>query len=76
MMRSILLASLAFAYALGAKTLTLEQILPAPFPSELVAPVGDNVASVPNESGARNIWIAAAPDFKGVRVTSYNGGRP
>jgi dipeptidyl aminopeptidase/acylaminoacyl peptidase len=74
MMRSILLASLAFVYALGAKTFTLEQILSAPFPSELVAaPTGDKVAWVLNESGARNIWVAAAPDFKGVRVTSYTG---
>src|SRR6204780_196682 len=71
---SILLASLTLVCALGAKTFTLEQILSAPFPSELVAaPVGDKVAWAMNESGARNIRIAAAPDFKGVRVTSYTG---
>jgi Tol biopolymer transport system component len=50
------------------------QVLSVPFPSELVAaPAGDKVAWVQNASGARNIWIAAAPDFKGVRVTSYTG---
>jgi hypothetical protein len=37
----------------------------------VAAPTGDKVAWVLNESGARNIWIAAAPNFKGVRVTSY-----
>src|SRR2546422_6907891 len=54
------------------KTFTMEQVLSAPFPSELVvAPGGGKVAWLLNERGARNIWIAAAPDFKGVRLTSY-----
>jgi len=39
----------------------------------VAAPTGDKVAWVLNESGARNIRIAAAPDFKGVRVTAYTG---
>ena len=55
-----------------AKTFTLEQVLSAPFPSELIAaPGGGKVAWLLNERGARNIWIAAAPDFKGVRLTNY-----
>jgi len=50
----------------------LEQVLSAPFPSELVAaPGGAKVAWLLNERGARNVWMAAAPDFKGVRLTSY-----
>ncbi len=62
-----MLASLALA-----KTFTLEQVLSAPFPSELTAaPGGGKVAWLLNERGARNIWIAAAPDFKGVRLTNY-----
>src|SRR3954471_6530893 len=64
---AILAASLAFG-----KTFTLEQVLSAPFPSELVAaPGGGKVAWLLNERGARNIWIAAAPDFKGARLTNY-----
>src|ERR1019366_3474224 len=71
MQRSVLagvfLASLALA-----KTFTLEQVLSAPFPSELIAaPGGGKVAWLLNECGARNIWTAAAPDFKGVRLTNY-----
>ena len=63
----VLLASLSFA-----KTFTLEQVLSAPFPSELiVAPGGGKVAWLLNERGARNVWTAAAPDFKGVRLTNY-----
>ena len=63
----VLLASLALA-----KTFTLEQVLSAPFPSELIAaPGGGKVAWLLNEKGARNIWTATAPDFKGVRLTNY-----
>jgi dipeptidyl aminopeptidase/acylaminoacyl peptidase len=63
----VLLASLALA-----KPFTLEQVLSAPFPSELIAaPGGGKVAWLLNERGARNIWTAAAPDFKGVRLTNY-----
>jgi dipeptidyl aminopeptidase/acylaminoacyl peptidase len=63
----VFLASLALA-----KTFTLEQVLSAPFPTELiVAPGGGKVAWLLNERGARNVWMAAAPDFKGVRLTSY-----
>jgi dipeptidyl aminopeptidase/acylaminoacyl peptidase len=63
----VLLASLALA-----KTFTLEQVLSAPVPSELIAaPGGGKVAWLLNERGARNVWTAAAPDFKGVRLTDY-----
>src|SRR5262245_61033430 len=58
----------------AAATFTLEQVLSAPFPSELTAaPSGGKVAWLLNERGARNIWMASAPDYKGVRVTSYGG---
>jgi len=71
-MRRVFLATLVLACAAGAKTFTLEQVLSAPFPSELIAsPSGGRVAWLLNERGARNIWVAAAPDWKGVRVTAY-----
>src|SRR5260370_4318821 len=71
-MRRSLLAALFLTSLALAKTFTLEQVLSAPFPSELtVAPGGGKVAWLLNERRARNVWIAAAPDFKGVRLTSY-----
>jgi dipeptidyl aminopeptidase/acylaminoacyl peptidase len=71
-MRRILILAFALVSVAGAKSFTLEQALSAPFPSELVAaPGGGKVAWLLNESGARNIWLAAAPAYKGVRVTAY-----
>ena len=71
MKRSLFAGVLVASVAL-AKTFTLEQVLSAPFPSELIAaPGGGKVAWLLNESGARNVWTAAAPDFKGVRLTNY-----
>ncbi len=53
---------------------TLEQALSAPFPEELVAaPSGGAVAWVFNDRGARNIWIAAPPEYQGKPVTAYTG---
>jgi dipeptidyl aminopeptidase/acylaminoacyl peptidase len=73
-MKRFLVAAVLLVSAAGAKTFTLEQVLSAPFPSELIAaPGGGKVAWLLNERGARNIWIAAAPDYKGVRLTAYNG---
>jgi dipeptidyl aminopeptidase/acylaminoacyl peptidase len=63
----VLAASLACA-----ASFTLDQVLSAPFPSELIAaPGGGKVAWLLNERGARNVWMAAGPDFKGMRLTSY-----
>src|ERR1051325_5694316 len=72
-MRRYLLATVLLASAaMAAKTFTLEQVLSAPFPSELIAaPGGGKVAWLLNERGARNVWMAAAPDYKGVRLTAY-----
>ena len=60
---------------------TLEQVMSAPFPSELVAaPAAGRVAWLQNARGVRNIWIAepAAPGQAGAKggyaahqVTSY-----
>ena len=71
-MKRSLLAGVFLASLALAKTFTLEQVLSAPFPSELIAaPGGGKVAWLLNERGARNVWMAAAPDFKGVRLTNY-----
>ena len=52
---------------------TLEQVMSAPFPSDLVAsPAGNKLAWVLKSRGARNIWIAEAPGYKGRQLTSYS----
>jgi dipeptidyl aminopeptidase/acylaminoacyl peptidase len=52
---------------------TLEQVLSAPFPTDLVsASKGNAFLWVQDERGHRNLWIAAGPDYRGRQVTSYD----
>ncbi len=56
----------------GEGTFTLEQVLSPPYPWNLVsAKDADRIAWVFNSKGERNIWTAAAPDFKPVNLTGY-----
>jgi dipeptidyl aminopeptidase/acylaminoacyl peptidase len=49
---------------------TIPAILSAPFPSGLVAaPTGARVAWVRNDRGVRNVWVAAAPEWRPRQVT-------
>ncbi len=60
--------------ALGAQQpgASLAQLLSPPYPEELVAaPAGGAVAWVFNARGARNVWVAAPPEYRGKAVTSY-----
>jgi dipeptidyl aminopeptidase/acylaminoacyl peptidase len=77
------LVVLAFAAA-GAATLpparpavaafTVEQVIGAPFPTQLVAArQGERVAWVMNRRGERNVWVADGPGFQPRQVTSYQG---
>src|SRR6059058_4210324 len=60
------------ALAAQQASFTLDQVMSPPFPDELVAaPRGGAVAWVFNARGARNIWVAAPPDYRGKAVTSY-----
>src|SRR3989442_2864485 len=69
-----LLATLSGVLPAQQPAFTLEQVLSAPFPEELVpAPTGGAVAWVFNDRGARNIWIAAPPDYQGKAITTYTG---
>ena len=55
------------------KQFTLDQVMSAPFPSDLVAaPAGGKVAWVLNAKGVRNVWIAEPPSYKGKQLTSYD----
>jgi len=50
---------------------TIEALLAAPFPTELVAaPAGVRLAWVQSVEGVRNIWIADGPDFRARRITA------
>ena len=56
------------------QAVTLEALLSAPFPSEIVAaPAGGQVAWVLNDKGSRNVWVASAPNFAPRQLTSYDG---
>ncbi len=51
---------------------SLDDVLAAPFASDLVAaPTGAAFAWVRYERGARNVWVATEPDFRGRRVTDW-----
>jgi dipeptidyl aminopeptidase/acylaminoacyl peptidase len=70
----MLAAALAGAAGAAAQQepFTLEQVMSAPFPSELVAaPTGGKVAWVFDARGVRNIWVAEPPDYQARTVTSY-----
>jgi dipeptidyl aminopeptidase/acylaminoacyl peptidase len=74
---SIVLLAVVFSGSASAqKPFSLEQVLAAPFPSELTpAPAKGRVAWVFNARGRRNLWVAepgADGSYKGRQVTSYN----
>ena len=56
----------------AAGTFTIQQIMSAPFASAPVAsPKGAKVAWLENEQGKRNVYVAAAPDWKAKRITNF-----
>lgn len=66
-----LAALLAPAITTADGPFTMAQVLSYPYPGELVtAPSGAAAAWVLNERGARNIWVAEAPDWKPRRLTN------
>jgi dipeptidyl aminopeptidase/acylaminoacyl peptidase len=70
----VLLALLTGSALLNAaqEPFTLEQVMSAPFPSQLTAaPAGGMVAWVFDARGVRNIWVAGPPDYAVRALTSY-----
>lgn len=52
---------------------TLEQVMSAPFPSDLVAaPKNNRIAWSLDAQGRRNVWVAEGPQFTARQITSYN----
>jgi dipeptidyl aminopeptidase/acylaminoacyl peptidase len=77
MKRSALAVALvAFAFCASTraqKPFSLEQILSAPFPSDLTAAKGSSrVAWVFDQQGRRNVWVTEAPGFPARQLTKYN----
>jgi dipeptidyl aminopeptidase/acylaminoacyl peptidase len=72
--RKIACATTLLALAASAQQapFTLDQVLGASFPSELVAaPSGGKVAWVSNSRGVRNIFVAEPPAYQARQITSY-----
>src|SRR5262245_13043108 len=54
--------------------LTIDTLMAAPFPTDLVAaPTGGRIAWVSSSSGVHNVLMAEAPDHKWRAVTNYTG---
>jgi len=64
------LAVILMCRPVAAQQFTLDQILSAPFPSELTAS-REKVAWVSNAKGVRNIKVAEAPTYQARAITSY-----
>jgi dipeptidyl aminopeptidase/acylaminoacyl peptidase len=55
-----------------AQHFTLDEIMSAPFSSDLVAAhSGTSVAWIVNQRGARNVWVASGPAWEGRQITKY-----
>jgi dipeptidyl aminopeptidase/acylaminoacyl peptidase len=71
---AVLAASIAAA-AGGAgaeRTFSLQDVLSPAYPMNLVAAKrADRIAWIMNDRGARNLWTAAAPDFRPVNLTGF-----
>src|SRR6202007_2011984 len=53
---------------------SIQQVMSAPFPSELVASkYGSSIAWVFDKQGERNVWFASAPVFQARQLTHYTG---
>src|SRR6266849_7643742 len=76
----LVLAIVCFApRSLPQKSITLEQLMSAPFPENLTsAKTVNRVAWTFNQEGQRNIWVAEGPSFQARRLTSYleDDGQP
>jgi len=68
-----LLLTLPMNYALAQGSFTLEQVLSAPFPSNLIAAkTGNRIAWTLDQQGIRNIWVAEGPSFAARQLTKYS----
>ncbi len=58
----------------AAQSFTLDDVMSAPFPDQLVAARdADVIAWISNDRGARNVWMAGPPDWRARQVTDWSG---
>ncbi|MCG8470016.1 MAG: prolyl oligopeptidase family serine peptidase [Gemmatimonadetes bacterium] len=70
---AVVVGWLAATPLLGQTSYTLDDILAAPFATDLVASPSDAAfAWIRYDRGARNIWVAEGPEFVGRRITSWS----
>jgi dipeptidyl aminopeptidase/acylaminoacyl peptidase len=69
----VLALSASFSPAAGSPSsgFSIEDVLSAPFPSDLVSSPSGAVAWVFSASGVRNVWVAEPPSWTARAVTSY-----
>ena len=66
----VLTGLVIFSPCMWAQSFSVEQILSAPFPSQLTASsTGARIAWVFNKKGAQNVWTAEGPAFAPRQVT-------
>ncbi len=64
---------LLFSLPTNAQNITLEKLLSAPFPAEiLAAPTGNKIAWIQTERGMCNLFVADAPDYRPRQLTKYS----
>jgi len=69
----VAVGTFVFCASANAQSFTLEQILSAPFPSDLIAAKsGNRVVWVFDQQGKRNIWAAEGPGFAARQLTKYS----
>lgn len=69
---AVLAAGSCLPLAAQPPAVTLEGLLSAPFPVELLAsPTGARLAWIDNAQGARNVWVAEPPEYRGRQLTRY-----
>jgi dipeptidyl aminopeptidase/acylaminoacyl peptidase len=68
----LVVAPAVAAFGQTAASFTIEDVMSAPFPTELTAArTKPRVAWVFNARGVRNVWVAEGSDYKGRAVTAY-----
>jgi dipeptidyl aminopeptidase/acylaminoacyl peptidase len=69
---AVVFACAAPRLALTQQHFSLDQVLSAPFASDLVASHrGSSVAWIVNQRGARNVWVATGPSWQARQLTRY-----
>src|SRR4051794_37377833 len=63
----VLFAACAYAQA----PFSVDQVISAPFPSDLTASAAGKIAWVSNARGVRNIRIAEPPEYRARAMTAY-----